>query len=59
MTQQPFSRPGAIDLSGQHGFVGSVAGDDTILVVMENRAAARALRRHLDALAAPTASASK
>ena len=49
----------AIDLSGQHGFVGSVAGDDTILVVMENRVAARALRRHLDALAAPTASASK
>jgi len=49
----------AIDLSEHQGFVGSVAGDDTILVVMEDRAAARALRRHLEALAARTASASK
>lgn len=49
----------AIDLSGHQGFVGSVAGDDTILVVMEDGGAARALRRHLDALAAGAAGTSK
>lgn len=41
----------AIDLSGHPGFVGSVAGDDTILVVLEDVGAARALRRALDSLA--------
>lgn len=41
----------AIDLSGHPGFVGSVAGDDTILVVMEDAASARALRRQLELLA--------
>lgn len=41
----------AIDLAGHAGFVGSVAGDDTILVVMEDAAAARALRRQLETLA--------
>ncbi len=41
----------AIDLSGLDGVVGSVAGDDTVLVVAEDVAAARRFRRHLDALA--------
>lgn len=41
----------AIDLSGHPGFVGSVAGDDTILVVMEEAASARALRRQLESIA--------
>jgi len=41
----------AIDLAGYDGFVGSVAGDDTILVVMRDGAAARAMKRQLDRLA--------
>jgi transcriptional regulator of arginine metabolism len=41
----------AIDLAGHPGFVGSVAGDDTILVVMEEAASARALRRQLETIA--------
>jgi transcriptional regulator of arginine metabolism len=41
----------AIDLAGYAGFVGSVAGDDTILVVMETLATARHLKRGLDRLA--------
>jgi transcriptional regulator of arginine metabolism len=41
----------AIDLAGYPGFVGSVAGDDTILVVMQDGAAARAMKRQLDKLA--------
>lgn len=49
----------AIDLAGHPGFVGSVAGDDTILVVMEDGAAARSLRRHLDALAGRAAESAK
>lgn len=40
----------SIDLAGFEGFVGSVAGDDTILVIMDDAAAARRLKRHLDAL---------
>ena len=40
----------AIDLAGFEGFVGSVAGDDTILVIMNDSAAARRLKRHLDTL---------
>lgn len=42
----------AIDLSGFQSLVGSVAGDDTVLVVMEDHAGARRLRRHLDTIAA-------
>jgi transcriptional regulator of arginine metabolism len=41
----------AIDLAGHSGFVGSVAGDDTILVVMEDAPSARALRRQLETIA--------
>src|SRR3989442_10071461 len=36
----------AIDLAEFEGVVGSVAGDDTVLVGMEDAAAARKLRRH-------------
>ena len=41
----------AIDLADFEGDVGSVAGDDTVLVVMEDVASARRLKRHLDSLA--------
>jgi transcriptional regulator of arginine metabolism len=42
----------AIDLANFEGIVGSVAGDDTVLVVMEDGAGARRLKRDLDQLAA-------
>jgi len=42
----------AIDLGELGGVVGSVAGDDTVLIVAESAAAARRLRRHLEELAA-------
>jgi len=41
----------AIDLSDLAGLVGSVAGDDTVLVVTEGPAAAGRLKRRLDSLA--------
>jgi len=41
----------AIDLAGFEGIVGSVAGDDTVLVIMEDVAAAKRLKRHLDGIA--------
>jgi transcriptional regulator of arginine metabolism len=41
----------AIDLANFESNLGSVAGDDTVLVVMEDVAAARRLKRHLDSLA--------
>ena len=41
----------AIDLAEFQGVVGSVAGDDTILIVLEDTAAARRTKRHLDGLA--------
>ena len=40
----------AIDLAGLGGLVGSVAGDDTLLCVMESAPAARRLKRELDAI---------
>lgn len=40
----------AIDLAGYSGFVGSVAGDDTIMVVMKTASIARTLKRELDRL---------
>lgn len=43
----------AMDLAEFQGFLGSVAGDDTVLAVMEDAAAARRLKRHLDSLAQP------
>jgi transcriptional regulator of arginine metabolism len=49
----------AIDLQGQAGLVGSVAGDDTVLVVMEDVSAARAFKRRLDALATRAAGTGK
>jgi transcriptional regulator of arginine metabolism len=41
----------AIDLGGFEDVVGSVAGDDTVLIVTSDGAAARRLRRRLDELA--------
>ncbi len=49
----------AIDLAEFEGRVGSVAGDDTVLVVMEDAAAARRMKRHLDSLAGHAAGAAK
>jgi transcriptional regulator of arginine metabolism len=47
----------AIDLENYQGIVGSVAGDDTVLVIMEDAAAARRFKRHLDGFAAATGAA--
>jgi len=41
----------AIDLAGLDGIVGTVAGDDTILVVLEDVASARRFKNSLDSLA--------
>lgn len=41
----------AIDLLAFPGTLGSVAGDDTLLVVMKDGSGARRLKRHLDGLA--------
>ena len=41
----------AIDLLGFGGLVGSVAGDDTVLIVTDDDASARRFKRHLDQLA--------
>ena len=49
----------AIDLAGHPGFVGSVAGDDTILVVLRDAPTARLLKRKLEMLAGHTAGAAK
>ena len=42
----------AIDLADFDAVVGSVAGDDTVLVVLEDASSARRMQRHLDAIAA-------
>lgn len=42
----------ALDMANYEGVVGTVAGDDTILVVAEDGACARRLKKHLDSLAA-------
>ena len=47
----------AIDLADFEGMVGSVAGDDTVLVVLEDAAAARRLKKHLDSVALGAGSA--
>jgi transcriptional regulator of arginine metabolism len=49
----------AIDLADFPDLVGSVAGDDTVLVVMQDPAAARALKRRLDAIGAGPRSSAK
>jgi transcriptional regulator of arginine metabolism len=41
----------AIDLANYEGVVGSVAGDDTVLVVLEDAAGARRVKRQLDSIA--------
>jgi len=41
----------AIDLLGFDGMMGSVAGDDTLLVVMKDAPQARRFKKHLDGLA--------
>jgi transcriptional regulator of arginine metabolism len=41
----------AIDLAGLEGIVGTVAGDDTVLVVLEDAASARQFKNSLDSLA--------
>ena len=41
----------ALDLAEIEGIVGTVAGDDTVLVIMADTAAARRAKRHLDMLA--------
>ncbi len=47
----------AVDLADFDGVVGSVAGDDTILVVLESAANARALKHQLEGFAAPRGTA--
>ncbi len=42
----------AIDLLGFDGMLGSVAGDDTLLVVLKDAACARRLKKHLEGMAA-------
>jgi transcriptional regulator of arginine metabolism len=42
----------AIDLAEYEGVVGTVAGDDTILVILEDPPTARRLKKQLDGLAA-------
>jgi transcriptional regulator of arginine metabolism len=49
----------AVDLLDVPGVVGSVAGDDTILVVLEDEPAARKFKRQLGALAAPAVGVAK
>jgi transcriptional regulator of arginine metabolism len=44
----------AIDMLAFGGLVGSVAGDDTVLVVMHDHATALRFKRHLESLAART-----
>lgn len=47
----------AIDLLDLKGLVGSVAGDDTVLCVLSDNAAARRFKRHLDDLSGRTGGA--
>jgi len=49
----------AIDLADIPGVVGSVAGDDTVLVVGEDAAAARRFKRHLESLVGQAAGIAK
>ena len=49
----------AIDLEGFEGVVGSVAGDDTVLVIMEDAGSARRMKRRLDELATSTGGGAK
>jgi transcriptional regulator of arginine metabolism len=49
----------AIDLANIENIVGSVAGDDTVLVVMADLPAAKRLKRHLDGVASRAAGSAK
>jgi arginine repressor len=49
----------AIDLAGFTNVLGSVAGDDTVLVVLEDATAARALKRRLDQIGGAARSSAK
>jgi transcriptional regulator of arginine metabolism len=49
----------AIDLAEFAGIVGSVAGDDTVLVVMKDPSSARTFKRQLDTLATSAVGAAK
>jgi transcriptional regulator of arginine metabolism len=49
----------AIDLAAFEGVVGSVAGDDTVLVVLADRAAALRFKRWLDGVAVPAPASAK
>ncbi len=40
----------AIDLTGFDALIGSVAGDDTVLCILEDNVSAKRFRRHLDVL---------
>ena len=47
----------ALDLAEIDGIVGTVAGDDTVLVILDDSPAARRAKRHLDSLAQSSGSA--
>ena len=49
----------AIDLAGIEEIVGSVAGDDTVLAVMQTSGAAKRLKKYLDGLATQAGGAAK
>jgi transcriptional regulator of arginine metabolism len=44
----------ALDLTGFEGVVGTVAGDDTVLCILEDLAAAKQFKKRLDGLAGKT-----
>ena len=44
----------AIDLTGFDALMGTVAGDDTVLCILEDTGSARRFRRHLDVLSGRT-----
>lgn len=45
----------AIDLTGFDALMGTVAGDDTVLCILEDTSSARRFRKHLDVLSGRTA----
>jgi len=49
----------AIDMLGFEGIVGSVAGDDTVLIVTEDDASARRFKRHIDQFSERAAGSAK
>jgi arginine repressor len=40
----------AIDLTGFDALIGSVAGDDTVLCILEDQVSAKRFKKHLDTL---------